>query len=134
MKSNRIIFYLILVFVAVLIGWIIKTSFSQPGMERFDGKYEELGFFRNENNTGPVIRLFAVRVLDTDTTWMRPYAESQPHTKYGRTMVFFFSAEVAQEVNLSPKEPYFPEELEPLLLARFEKTPMGESRFSLNTP
>lgn len=99
-------------------------------MERFEGKYKELGKYRNENNTGPVVRIFAVKALDADEKWMREFGDAQPHTKYGKTIVFFFSEEIDQEIELSPKEPYFPTELEGSVLATYEKTPMGEVRFT----
>lgn len=108
---------------------IAKESFFQPGMERFEGKYKTLGTYRNENNTGPVIRIYAVKAIDSDFTWMEEYGNSLPHTKYGRTMVFFFKDEIDEEIKLSPKEPHFLESLRPYLIGSYEKTPMGEVRF-----
>lgn len=115
----------------VVLFQIVSSSLSQPGLERFDGKYEEIGFYRNENNTGPVLRIFAVRVLDPDPSWMEDFADAQPHTKYGKTLVFFFSEKLSQPIELSPSEPYFPAEFQEYLLVEFEKTPMGEGRFQL---
>jgi hypothetical protein len=129
LKRNKVIFYLIAFAVLILLVQIVRASFSNPGVQAFEGKYEELDFYRNENNTGPVIRVYAIRALDGDTEWMRKFAEAQPHTKYGRTLVFFFSSELKGQVNLNPQEPFFSEEFQPFLLAKFEKTPMGESRF-----
>lgn len=133
MKTSRIIFWIIGVVVLVLIFFIAKESFTQPGMERFEGKYEELGKYRNENNTGPVVRIFAVKALDSDEKWMREFGDFQPHTKYGKTIVFFFSEGVDQEVELSPKEPYIDQNLESFVLFVYEKTPMGEVRFTKAT-
>jgi len=130
LKRNKVIYYLIGFAVLILLVQIVRSSFSNPGIEAFEGKYEELGFYRNENNTGPVVRIYAIRALDTDEAWMREFADAQPHTKYGRTLVFFFSPELKEKVELSPQEPFFAAELQPYLLARFEKTPMGESQFS----
>lgn len=112
-----------------LVIMIAKESFFQPGMERFEGKYQALGTYRNENNTGPVIRIYAVKAIDSDFAWMEEYGNSLPHTKYGRTMVFFFTEEVEPELELSPKEPHFAQVLRPYLIASYEKTPMGEVRF-----
>lgn len=120
--------------VLVLLVQIVRSSFSNPGVKAFEGKYEELGFYRNENNTGPVLRIYAIRALDTEQAWMREFAEAQPHTKYGRTLVFFFSPDLEEKVALSPTEPYFSSDLAPHLLAKFEKTPMGEGRFSSLKP
>jgi hypothetical protein len=131
LKSSRFIYIILVGIVLVLVIFIAKESFFQPGMERFEGKYEELGTYRNENNTGPIVRLYAVKVLDNSNGWMEEYGNSLPHTKYGRTMVFFFEDEIDQDIILSPKEPYYPEGLKPYLIASYEKTPMGEVRFKL---
>jgi hypothetical protein len=120
--------------VGVLLYQIINSTLSQPGLERFEGKYEEIDFYRNENNTGPVLRVYAIRVLDEDPIWMKEFAEAQAHTKYGKTLVFFFSEKLNQPVKLSPTEPFYPAEFEEFLLAKFEKTPMGESRFQYSNP
>lgn len=120
--------------VLIVLFQIVSSSLSQPGLERFEGKYEEIGFYRNENNTGPVLRIYAVRVLDSDPSWMKDFAEAQPHTKYGKTLVYFFSEKLSQQIELSPTEPYFSAEFREFLLAEFEKTPMGESRFQLLNP
>lgn len=134
MKRNKLIFYLIGAVVLIVIYQILSSSLSQPGLEQFEGKYEELGFYRNENNTGPVVRIYAIRAIDPNSDWMRNFAESQPHTKYGRTLVFFFSPDLKEKVDLSHQEPYFPEKYQSYLLAKFEKTPMGEGRFSNTIP
>jgi hypothetical protein len=135
LKRNKLIFYLIGTLVLVLLVHIVRSSFSNPGMERFVKDFEELGFYRNENNTGPVLRVYAIRTLhDNSPEYMREYAETKPHTKYGRTLVFFFSAELEEKVQLAPAEPFFSPDLEPFLLAKFEKTPMGEGRFTLVKP
>jgi len=129
LKSTKFIYYTIAVIVAVLVIMIAKESFFQPGMERFSGKYRELGTYRNENNTGPVIRIYAVKALDPDSAWMEEYGNSLPHTKYGRTMVFFFGDEIDEDISLSLKEPHFAEGLKSHVIASYEKTPMGEVRF-----
>ncbi|WP_431012686.1 hypothetical protein, partial [Rahnella sp. PAMC25617] len=61
--------------------------------------------------------------------WMREYGDAMPHTKYGRTVVFFFSDEVDLEIDLSLKAPYFIESLQPHVLATYQKSPMGDVSF-----
>ncbi|QYH37715.1 MULTISPECIES: hypothetical protein [unclassified Algoriphagus] len=129
MKSTRILYLLLSLSVLALVVYILKESFTQPGLDRFEGKYEELGFYRNENNTGPVLRIYAIKVLNEEGDWMREFAEMQPHTKYGKTLVYFFSPEAPSKIELTPKYPYFQANLEPLVLASFEKSPMGQSKF-----
>ena len=120
--------------VGIVIYQIISASFSQPGKEQWEGKYEEIGYYRNENNTGPVVRVMAVRVLDRDEKWMKAFADSQPYSKYGRTHVFFFAEDLSDKIQLSPTAPFFSEEFRPFLLAEYEKSPMGESRFMYLKP
>lgn len=134
MKRNQITLFLIGTAVGVVLYLILKESFSQPGLAQWEGKYEQIGFFRNENNTGPVIRVIAVRVLDSEEMWMKEFAEAQPHTKYGRTLVFFFSKETSGPIELSPNPPYFEESLNSQLIASFEKGPMGDIRFNRLIP
>lgn len=112
-----------------LVIWIAKESLSQPGIDRFEGKLEELSSYRNENNTGPVVRMYAIKALDSSKEWMQAYGDAQPHTKYGRTVVFFFSDEMKQDISLSPTEPYFPEEMRPYVIATYQKSPMGQVSF-----
>lgn len=129
MKSSKIIFWIIAVFVIGLIVYISKESFSQPGLERFDNKFKELSSYRNENNTGPVVRIYAIKSLDKSKSLMREYGDAMPHTKYGRTVVFFFSNEIDQNIELSPTEPYFSNGMKSYVLATYQKSPMGEVSF-----
>lgn len=99
-------------------------------MERFEGKYSELAKYRNENNTGPIVRILAVKALDPDPNWMREFGDAQPHTKYGKTIVFFLSEDVGQKIELSPKEPYIDQSLESFVLYTYQKAPMGEVGFT----
>lgn len=126
MKSSKFIFWIIAAFVLVLVIYIGRESLSQPGLERFQGKIEEFSSYRNENNTGPVVRVFAVKSLDPSKSLMREYGDAMPHNKYGRTVVFFFSDEIDQEIKLAPTDPYFSDELQPYVIATYQKSPMGE--------
>lgn len=134
MKRNKVILYALGLLVGIVIYQIINASLSQPGLEQWEGKYEEIGFYRNENNTGPVVRVFAIRALDENKAWMKDFADAQPHSKYGKTHVFFFSKDLADKLTLNPKEPFFDQKYRAFLLAEYEKTPMGESRFSFTNP
>ena len=120
--------------IALVLYQIVSSSFSQPGLDQWEGRYEEIGYYRNENNTGPVVRVLAVRVLDSDPSWMKEFADAQPHSKYGRTHVFFFSKEVSGKMDLSPTDPFFSVKYRSFLMAAYEKTPMGEGRFSYSKP
>lgn len=119
---------------AGLVVYISLQTLSQPGIERFEGKYTELSAYRNENNTGPVVRVYAIKALDSSKEWMREYGEAMPHTKYGRTVVFFFKDEIDQEINLSPTDPYFTKGLQPYVIATYQKSPMGDVSFTDGYP
>ena len=134
MKRNKVLQYAIGIVIGIVIYQIINASLSQPGLEQWKEKYEQIGYYRNENNTGPVVRVMAIKVSDQDASWMEEFADAQPHSKYGRTHVFFFSSEVSGKIELSPTAPFFSAEYQPYLLAEYEKSPMGESQFLYVNP
>ena len=107
-----------------------KESLTQPGLERFEGKFEELSSFRNENNTGPILRIFVVKANTNDEDLMREYGNSMPHTKYGKTFVFFVSNEIKEEIIISQEEPFISKNLQPFVLNTYVKMPMGEARLT----
>jgi hypothetical protein len=127
MKTKKLK-YLIVFVVGVLLAVMVYQSLSQPGVQDLKGNYSELDVFRNENNTGPVIRIFAVytdRKLWED---MRAYGDFMPHTKYGNTKVFFFDQPI-DDIQLSPEAPYFQSAFQNFCIGRYEKTAMGETNF-----
>jgi len=117
--------------VGIVLYKIISTSFSELGLQKWEGKYEELGYYRNENNTGPIVRVLAIRVKDEDPKWMEEFGHTQPHSKYGRTLVFYFKSTVTEKIKLGPKEPFFDDFFQPYLIAKFEKNSMSRSSFEL---
>lgn len=91
MKTKNII-YLLATLVGVLLMVIVYQSLSQPGINDLVGEYTEIAVYRNENNTGPVVRIFAVYTKDELWDDMRAYGDFMPHTKYGNTKVFFLKS------------------------------------------
>ena len=134
MKRNSLVLFLLGITVVSVLILIVKESFSGTGTSGYQEQFVELGYFRNENNTGPVFRLYAYRALKRDPKVMKEFADLLPHTKYGRTLVFFFEETVIDSVVLSPEAPHIPSSLQPQLLATYEKTPMGEGRFHSQKP
>ncbi|SEJ49654.1 hypothetical protein SAMN05192553_104295 [Cyclobacterium xiamenense] len=120
--------YLIGGIVAVLLLVMVYASLSQPGVQDLKGDYRELARYRNENNTGPVIRIFAVATDGKQWEEMRAYGDFMPHTKYGNTRVFFFDRDLG-EIELSPEPPYFDAKWERYCIATYEKTAMGQVRW-----
>ncbi|WP_339716581.1 hypothetical protein [Cyclobacterium amurskyense] len=127
MKSKNII-YLLAVLVGGLLMLIVYQSLSQPGVKDLKGNYTELASYRNENNTGPVVRIFAVFTDSEDWEEMRAYGDFMPHTKYGNTKVYFFNQPLDQ-LDLFPEAPYFKADFQEFCIGSYEKTAMGNSSF-----
>ncbi len=60
---------------------MVWNILSEPGIKELKGNFREVAFIRNEQNTGPVVRIYAV-ILDTEN-WkgMEQYGNNIPHTK-----------------------------------------------------
>ncbi|RAU83674.1 hypothetical protein [Pontibacter arcticus] len=127
--SGQKLKYILAAIAAVLIIWFISDSFSQPGVNDLNGDFKEVAFYRNENNTGPIIRVYAVTVNDTLWQEMEQYGNFMPHTKYGNTQVYFFSDKNPAPKQVNGTAPYFEESFKTLCLARYEKDSMGKISF-----
>ena len=134
MKRPSALLILLGITVFVILGVIVKESFSEQGIAAYQEQFEEVGYYRNENNTGPVLRIYAYRTQVEDPEVLKSFADLLPHTKYGRTLVFFVNQSVKASVVLSPESPHFPASLSPSILAKYEKTPMGEQQLELVKP
>jgi hypothetical protein len=81
----------VILFVSVLVvGLIFYSLFKSENINSLDGGFEELAFVRNENNTGPINRVYAFSVRDTLWLEMQKHTDLLPHTKYGTTKVYYF--------------------------------------------
>ena len=125
MKRNSFI----LVLIIVIIGVIAWNFLSQPGIKDLKGDFKEVAFMRNEQNEGPVIRLYAVTVTDEYWNEMQQYGNYMPHTKYGTTKVYFFRANGASPKTLNLEEPYISTEFQSNCLAVYEKDGMSQVKF-----
>jgi hypothetical protein len=134
LKRNQWLVIFIGTIVLGVLGLIVKESFSGQGVADYQDQFEEIGYFRNENNTGPILRVYAFRTKEQDPEVLKSFADLLPHTKYGRTLVFFVGESWKEQVVLSPESPYFPESLRSHLFAKYEKTPMGEQQLEMLTP
>ena len=133
MKSSRNKLTPLLIAVSICIAaWLFWESISQPGLEQWSGKVEEMAFYRNENNTGPIRRIYAVYVNDTIAEDMRAYADRMPYTKYGATIVFFFSDRDRTPRELRAESPYFDPQFNSYCIAFYEKNSMGQVTFRRN--
>lgn len=127
--SGKKLKYILIAIAAVLVFWFISDSFSQPGPQDLNGDFKEVAFYRNENNTGPIVRLYAVTVADTLWQEMRQYGDYMPHTKYGTTRVYFFRKGSPVPEKLFPGEENFDPKLNAYCLGSYEKDAMSQVSF-----
>ena len=120
---------LLLTAVLLVVALSLWQMLSQPGVGDLAGDYKEVAMYRNENNTGPIVRIYAVTTPDTLWQEMKAYGELMPHTKYGTTTVYFFSAIGEAPKQLSPGDENFESRYKAYCLARYEKNNMGQVAF-----
>jgi hypothetical protein len=126
--QTKKVYYLIAGIVVGLVIYMIADTLMQPGVADLRGDYREIAFFRNENNTGPVIRVYAVFAADTLWDEFQQYGDFMPHTKYGNTKVFFFLDQDRIPNQVSGNSPYFPAEFESYCVGMYEKSAMGQTK------
>lgn len=125
MAGKKLKYILIAVFV-LLVGWFLKDALTQPGVRDLPGDFEEVAVYRNENNTGPIKRIYAVTVADTLWDQMQQYGDFMPHTKYGTTTVYFFLKGQPVPQQVVPGEQNFDARFQEDVLAVYEKDAMNQ--------
>ncbi|WP_317195358.1 hypothetical protein [Rufibacter roseolus] len=125
MSGNKLKYTLVAVFAALMV-WFVKDAFTQPGVQDLSGDFEEVAIYRNENNTGPIQRIYAVTVSDSLWDQMQQYGDFMPHTKYGNTKVYFFLEGQPAPKEVFPGAQNFDAQFQPHCLARYEKDAMGQ--------
>lgn len=126
MKFNKTYFFGLIVL--ALVTWFVMEATTQPGIEGLTGEPTEVAFVRNENNTGPVKRVYIVSIADTLWDTMEQYGSYMPHNKYGNTQVYFFSKDKDAPDEITLENPV-PEAYQPDCLGRYEKNAMGSESF-----
>ena len=111
---------------AFIIGYIVYDSASQPTVADLQGGFREVAMYRNANNTGPIVRVYAVSVEDTLSRDMRQYGDLMPYTKYGTTTVYFFNAAKPFPNNLAAIEPHFDPKFASSCIAVYRKDANGQ--------
>lgn len=113
----------------LLLAWFVYDSLSQVSPQDLPGNFQQVAVYRNENNTGPVVRVYAVTVADTLWHTMQQYGSLMPYTKYGNTKVYFFRAGQPAPTTVRPGAVSFDATFEPACLAKYEKEVMGKVTF-----
>lgn len=118
--------HILIILSIALVSWFIYDSFTLPGPQDLKGDFKEVAFYRNENNTGPIIRIYAVTTPDTLWQEMQAYGNYMPHTKYGNTKVYFFPNNKPTPEQVSPNDRNIPAQYRQNVLAVYEKDAMGQ--------
>ena len=121
---SRKLIYLVLA--TGLFSYLLYDSFSQPTEKDLKGDFKEVAFYRNEQNTGPVLRIYAVTVSDTLWNEMETYGNYKPHNKYGNTKVYFFLNNKPSPTFLFSEEGNFDPKYQKNCVAKYEKGSMGQ--------
>ncbi|MDX5421353.1 MAG: hypothetical protein LPK14_03805 [Hymenobacteraceae bacterium] len=121
--------HILILISAALIGWFVYDALSQPSVDDLEGDFAEVAMYRNENNTGPIRRIYAVTAEDTLWQQMQAYGDFMPHTKYGNTKVYFFLKNSPVPTEVYPGEANFEARFQDYTVARYEKEAMGQVSF-----
>ena len=122
MRKYRVAFILIVGLLVVVMLW---QSFSQPSVSDLKGGFTEVASYRNENNTGPVIRVYIVTVADPENAEMEAYGNYMLHTKFGNTKVYFFPEGSPTPTEVSGGDVNFSAEYNPHYIGKYEKNASG---------
>ena len=117
----------ILAFSALLIVLMIWNAISEPGIKDLQGNFKELAFIRNEQNTGPVIRVYAVSLDAERWEAMSQYGNYMPHNKYGNTKIYFFLDSENAPKSLSLGDKNIDKQFEKYCIAIYEKDGMSQA-------
>ncbi|MFZ4102026.1 MAG: hypothetical protein ACOYKR_08725 [Sphingobacterium thalpophilum] len=123
MKKYKI--YILVITLLIIIA-IIWNTISEPGIKDLKSDFKEIAFIRNEQNTGPVIRIYAVSMKTENWDEMERYGNYMPHTKYGTTKIYFFlnSNEVPENLNFGAIN--ISEHYQKICIAIYEKDGMSQ--------
>ena len=118
--------YILLLSVLIIIA-IIWNAITEPGIKDLKSNFKEIAFIRNEQNTGPVIRIYAVSLNSEDWKEMEQYGNYMPHTKYGTTRIYFFLNNTDLPEELSFGEINIAEQYRKNCIAIYEKDGMSQT-------
>lgn len=117
--------YRILLAVVIVVSVMLWNAFSQKGVSDLSIDFEEIALYRNENNTGPVKRIYIVTVSDTVWSDMESFGNLQPYNKLGTTEIFFFLKGSSFPTQVNGNQPYFSAFYNAGVVARYTKNASG---------
>lgn len=119
--------YLLIILTLGILGFILWDSLSQPGVKDLKGDFTQTAFYRNEQNTGPIVRIYAVTVTDTLWKEMKQFGDYMPYNKYGNTTVYFFLSSQPFPVKVFPTDRNFDRQYLENCVAKYEKDAMSQT-------
>ncbi len=124
MKKYKVYILVASVLIVIAIVW---NTITEPGIKDLKSDFKEVAFIRNEQNTGPVIRIYAVSLKTENWEEMEQYGNYMPHTKYGTTRIYFFlnNSDIPEELNFGDVN--IPERYKKNCIAIYEKDGMSQS-------
>lgn len=122
---NKKLSIILTILILVLVAWMIKGTFMQPGVNDLKGEFNEIAHYRNDNNTGPIQHVFVVTVKDTIAAQLEAYGNFMPHHKGGNTKVYFFLAGNPVPKDLQAGKVNFDPKYDQYCIALYEKSAMG---------
>lgn len=100
--------WLIVLGLAIILGYGIWEAYNQPSIEDLPGEFKEVAFVRNEQNKGGIIRLYAVSVGDMQNANYESAADLFPTNDYGSmTKIYFFDKNKGFPTALSIDTPHY---------------------------
>ena len=126
-KNKKLLF---LALILLTLGFIIYDSTSLPTVKDLQGNFQETAVYRNANNTGPIVRVYAVKVEGEVWKEMQQYGDMMPYTKYGSTTVYFFDASKPAPSQLAANEPHFDRAFNTGCVAMYSKDANGAVSFT----
>lgn len=128
--NKKFLAYIIAAAVLILVFLMVRDTLSQPGIDDMKAGFKEVAKFRNDNNTGPVQRIYVVTVKDTVWQELEDYGNLMPHTKYGNTKVYYFLEGGKVPESVQPGDVNFDPSFNKSCIALFEKSAMSQVAFN----
>tara|TARA_R110002124_G_scaffold282233_1_gene457236 strand:+ start:437 stop:835 length:399 start_codon:yes stop_codon:yes gene_type:complete len=117
---------ILLLFIGILAAYIIFDSTSQPNIADLKGGFKEIALYRNANNTGPIIRIYAVSSQNPSEAEVQAYGDLMPYTKYGETTVYFFNENGPLPTELTAGSQNFADSIKSNCFAVYKKDANGQ--------
>lgn len=105
MKKKQFLWLTFFVALTVIILVFDSKKFSQP--TKLKGGFKEVTFYRNQNNDGPVVRIYSVSVKEPNIANYKEYGNAMAYTLHGNTKVYFFDEKDGAPTKLTFDYPHF---------------------------